>query len=235
MCGRFTLRTPLARVAELFELDSAGDWAAQQVPRFNVAPSQTVAAIRCNAGTRRRELVPLSWGLVPHWADDPAIGNRMINARAETVPDKPAFRDSFRRRRCLIPADGFYEWQKHARSKQPFFIRLRDDHPFAFAGLWDRWDKLGAPIESCTIITTDANELLKPLHDRMPVILDREGADRWLAAEDTDPEALLSLLRPYPAEQMAAYPVSTMVNSPRHEDQRCIEPAEREKTQRSLF
>jgi putative SOS response-associated peptidase YedK len=235
MCGRFTLRTPLARVAELFELDSTGDWVSRQPPRFNVAPSQTVAAIRWNPERHARELVPLAWGLVPHWADDPAIGNRMINARAETVSGKPSFRDAFRRRRCLIPADGFYEWQKRGRSKQPYFIRLKEEQPFAFAGLWDRWDKLGEPIESCTIITTDANELVKPLHDRMPVMLDRDEAGRWLAAESAEPEALQSLLRPFPAELMVAYPVSTVVNSPRYDGPECIEPAEQGKTQRSLF
>jgi putative SOS response-associated peptidase YedK len=235
MCGRFTLRTPLARVAELFDLSDVGDWAGRQHARYNIAPSQPVAAIRWNAERKARELVPLAWGLVPHWSDDRAIGNRMINARGESVASKPAFRDAFRRRRCLIVADGFYEWQKHEGGKQPFYIRLKNDSPFAFAGLWDRCERLAAPLESCTIITTDANELLKSVHDRMPVIFDREACQKWLDAAIEDADALQALLRPYPAEEMTAYPISTAVNSPRHDGPDCIEPADPAKRQGSLF
>lgn len=236
MCGRFTLRTPLARVAELFDLALIGDdWAAHQPPRFNIAPSQAVAAIRISADGQRRELVALDWGLVPHWADDPAIGNRMINARGETVATRPAFRDAFRRRRCLVLADGFYEWQRRDGAKQPYYIRLKDERPFAFAGLWDRWDKFETAIESCTIITTDANELVRPLHDRMPVVFDRQQADRWIAADGPDAQALQALLQPYAADQMVAYPVSTIVNNPRRDLPQCIEATEPPKMQGSLF
>jgi putative SOS response-associated peptidase YedK len=233
MCGRYTLRTPLARVAELFELDvDAEFWRSRERPRFNIAPSQEVAAIRLNS-QGKRELVPLVWGLVPRWADDPAIGNRMINARGETIAGKPAFRDAFRHRRCLIVADGFYEWQKLEGAKQPYYIRLKQDGPFAFAGLWERWDKRPKPLESCTIITTDANSLLRPLHNRMPVMLSREDCAEWLSSDDA--EALEGLLRPYPSEEMVAYPVGTTVNSPRNERPECIAPAKPPKTQGSLF
>ncbi len=235
MCGRFTLRTPLARVAELFDADAVDAWASRQLPRFNIAPSQAVAAIRWSVERDRRELVPLAWGLVPHWAHDPAIGARMINARAETVATKPAFRDAFRRRRCLVIADGFYEWQNRDGAKQPYYIRLKKDGPFAFAGLWDRSEKTDTPIESCTIVTTDANELLHPLHDRMPVVLDARASRQWLDAETSDPEALQKLLHPYPADAMIAYPVSTLVNSPRHDGPECIEAAAPQKKQGSLF
>ncbi len=235
MCGRFTLRTPLARVAELFDAVVIGDWAKRQQPRFNVAPSQIVAAIRAGAEPNRRELVPLAWGLVPFWSDDPTIGNKMINARAETLATKPAFRESFRKRRCLVIADGFYEWQKREGGKQPFFIRLKKDGPFAFAGLWARNDKLDAGIESCTIVTTDANALLRPLHQRMPVILDGDAIDQWLDPAIEDTAALETLLRPFDADKMTAYPVSTLVNSPRHESPDCIEPAEAAPRQGSLF
>jgi putative SOS response-associated peptidase YedK len=234
MCGRFTLRTPLARVAELFELGPPDEWALRQPPRFNIAPSQEVAAIRQRADGRR-ELVPLTWGLVPRWADDPAIGNRMINARAESVATRPAFRDAFRRRRCLVLSDGFYEWQKRGGAKQPYYIRLKEDRPFAFAGLWDYWDKSARPIESCTIITTDANDLVRPLHDRMPVILHRDAARQWLDAAGEDQARLQALLCPYAADEMVAYPVSSLVNSPRHDLPECIDSAAPSKKQGSLF
>ena len=235
MCGRFTLRTPLARVAEIFELGPVPEWARLQPPRYNVAPSQAVAAVRWNAEKARPELVPLDWGLVPHWADDPAIGNKMINARSETVATKPAFRDALRRRRCLVLADGFYEWQRQGSAKQPYYIRLKDQAPFAFAGLWDRWDKLGTLIESCTIITTTANDVLRPLHERMPVILNRQQCAAWLAEGALETPALQALLQPFPAEYMTAYPVGTVVNSPRHDVPQCIEPAAKGKVQQSLF
>ncbi len=159
----------------------------------------------------------------------------MINARAETLATKPAFRDAFRRRRCLVIADGFYEWHKRDGAKQPYFIHMKGDAPFAFAGLWARSEKFETPIETCTIVTTEANALLRPMHDRMPVILDREACDRWLDASVDDTAALEPLLHPYAAEAMAAHPVSTLVNSPRHEAADCIEPAEAAPRQGSLF
>ncbi|MEX2114728.1 MAG: SOS response-associated peptidase [Pirellulales bacterium] len=235
MCGRFTLRTPLARVAELFDAVAIGDWAKRQPPRYNIAPSQIVAAVRSNTAGDGRELVPLAWGLVPSWSDDAAIGNKMINARAETLATKPAFRDAFRKRRCLVIADGFYEWQKRGGAKQPYFIHMREDQPFAFAGLWARSERFETPIETCTIVTTEANALLRSMHDRMPVILDREACERWLDANVEDTAALEPLLRPHAADPMAAYPVSTLVNSPRHDAADCIEAAPSAPRQGSLF
>ncbi len=236
MCGRFTLRTPIKAVAEAFDLAPAEiDRAAEHPLRFNIAPTQPVAAIRWHAERHCRELVWLVWGLIPAWADDAAIGNRMVNARAETVAAKPAFRDAFRRRRCLVLADGFYEWKRASGAKQPHYIRLDEDRPFAFAGLWERWQKADVVIESCTIITTDANPLLRPLHDRMPVIVDDKRLDLWLDPTVREPKILEPLLRPYPAEKMVAYPVSTIVNSPRYDMPRCIERAAPEKLQGSLF
>lgn len=190
---------------------------------FNIAPTQKVAAVRVSAAGSR-ELCSLKWGLVPSWADDVAIGNRMINARAETVATKPAYRKAFKSHRCLIVADGFYEWQKTGRQKQPFYIRLKDDRPFGFAGVWEKWSKAGEPLESCSIITTGANELVAPIHDRMPVIVPPEAYDLWLSPDTQEVELLQSLLRPYPAEEMAAFPVSALVNSPTHNSPDCIRP-----------
>jgi putative SOS response-associated peptidase YedK len=225
MCGRFTLRAPASVVAEQFALFDVEPFA----PRFNIAPSQSVAVVRCVAEPAgvRRELALLRWGLVPSWADDPAIGNRLINARSETAAEKPAFRAAFRRRRCLVVADGFYEWQKVNSHKQPYFIRFRDDRPFAIAGLWESWEGVDhSAVESCVLLTTGPNELMRPIHDRMPVILPRETHDLWLDPGVEDSPRLVPLLVPYPAEPMAAYPIGTLVNNPRHDDPRCIEQIE---------
>jgi len=222
MCGRFTLRAPASVVAEQFGLFDAPPF----TPRFNVAPTQPVAVVRCSPeeAEPRRELAWLRWGLIPSWAKDAAIGNRLINARSETAAEKPAYRAAFRRRRCLVVADGFYEWQRTGRAKQPHFIHLRDDRPFAFAGLWETWEgPEEGPIESCTLLTTEPNELIEPIHNRMPVILATEDYERWLDPAVQQPNELVPLLRPYPADQMAAYPVSTYVNSPSRDDPRCIE------------
>lgn len=219
MCGRFTIRAPasvLARQFGLVQLDAFE-------PRYNVAPSQLVPVVRAGAAGGR-ELVWLKWGLVPEWALDPAIGNRMINARAETAATKPAFRDAIEKRRCLVVADGFYEWEGGGRAKQPFFIHLKDNAPFAFAGLWDRWTKKGDPLESCTIVTTDANDVLRPLHDRMPVILPPDHYAQWLDAGPQDPKALEGLLKPFPSETLAIEPVSRYVNNATHEGAECIAP-----------
>jgi putative SOS response-associated peptidase YedK len=219
MCGRFTLRTPAAALAERFFCDVPPDLA----PRYNVAPTQAVAAIRCRTGASGREFAWLRWGLVPAWARDPTGGKPMINARAETVHEKPAFRSAFRRRRCLILADGYYEWQKMGKAKQPFYIHLADGRPFSLAGLWERWGAAGAPdaIESCTIITTEANVLTQPIHDRMPVILRDADLGHWLDPQ-CDAELLRSLLVPYAADDLVAEPVSAYVNSPQHDDSQCI-------------
>ena len=210
MCGRFALYTPQEAVVRLFRLDDA----APLSPRYNIAPTQPVLAVRADEPAGR-EARMLRWGLVPFWAKDTGIGSRMINARGETIAEKPAFRQAFRRRRCLIPADGFYEWQKVPGGKQPWFISARDEVPLAFAGLWERWDNRGTedPVESCTIVTTAANATLAPLHDRMPVILGADAWDSWLAA-DTPSATLLDMLRPAANDLLAARPVSRRVNSP---------------------
>jgi len=201
-------------------------------PRFNIAPSQPAPVVRLapQQPEPQRQLVWLRWGLIPGWAKDPAVGNRMINARSETVAEKPAYRAALRRRRCLVAADGFYEWQRTGGRKQPYLIRMHDESPFAFAGLWEAWEGAeGACVESCTLLTTEPNELMRPIHNRMPVILAPEHYRRWLDPAVQQPELLLPLLRPYPGDQLRADPVSTFVNNPAHEGPRCIEP------QRDLF
>jgi putative SOS response-associated peptidase YedK len=218
MCGRFTLRTPAAILKDYFGLPALPGFP----PRYNIAPTQPVGAVRMAAAGR--EWVDLRWGLVPFWAEDPSVGSRMINARAETVGSKPAFRESFEQRRCLVAADGFYEWQRREDgSKQPYYMTIRDESPIAFAGLWDRWRQKGSGvvIESCTIITTRPNALLAPIHDRMPVILDADGATEWLRPEAVA-GALDVLLQPFPAERMRATPVSHRVNRPANDDPECI-------------
>jgi putative SOS response-associated peptidase YedK len=220
MCGRYTLRTPVEKLAEEFGFDAS---AVEVPPNYNVAPTQEVAAVLSEGGERRLEL--LRWGLIPSWADDPGIGSRMINARAETAPDKPSFRRAFRERRCLIPADGFYEWKRTNGAKQPYYIRMKEGRPFAFAGLWESWNDDGGPeIRSCAILTTAPNALAGEIHDRMPVILPAGSYDAWLDLE-AEKEELVSLLAPYPEAEMEAYPVSRFVNSPSNNDPRCIEPA----------
>jgi putative SOS response-associated peptidase YedK len=221
MCGRFTLTDPDADLAVQFNLPEIPD----MQPRYNIAPTQSVAAVRLAPEGATREMVLLHWGLIPFWAKDPTIGARMINARAETVADKPAFRHAFRRRRCLVVADGFYEWQKQDGGKQPYFIHLADGRPFAFAGLWELWKGPDeAIVQSCTLLTTEPNELMSPLHNRMPVILHPRDYGLWLDLDVQDPAQLTPLLRPYPAQQMDAYPVSRFVNRPGNDDPRCIEP-----------
>jgi putative SOS response-associated peptidase YedK len=222
MCGRFTLKTSGKVMAQAFGL--AEEPTLQ--PRYNIAPTQPVPIIRvlrANPETKQRELVPLRWGLVPSWADDPAIGNRMINARAESVASRPSFREALKYRRCLVPADGFYEWKKEGSRKQPVYIRRKDGQPFAFAGLWEEWERGGEVIESCTIITTEANDLMAEYHDRMPVILCPKDYDLWLDPDVQDPNLLEPLLRPCPSDELEVYPVSRLVNDPRHEDPKCVE------------
>ena len=219
MCGRFTLRTPTKDIVRAFGLADAPDLK----PRYNIAPTQQVAAIKLDPETGTRRLSLLRWGLIPSWADDPSIGNRLINARAETVAIKPTFRSAFKKGRCLIVADGFYEWKKVGKTKQPFFIRLKDDEPFAFAGLLEHWHRGDQVIDSATIITTEPNELMEGIHNRMPVILWPDDYDLWLEPDFHGEGKLLEMLRPYPAEEMTAYPVSTVVNNPRNETKECIE------------
>jgi putative SOS response-associated peptidase YedK len=221
MCGRFTLTLDPVDLREAFP------WlmvAEELKPRFNIAPTQPVAVV-ANDGKNRLDF--FLWGLIPSWAKDPEIGNRMINARAETLAEKPSFRAAFRRRRCLILADGFYEWQQQtgSKAKTPIYIRLKTKKPFAFAGLWENWNSPdGSQILSCTIITTTPNELLQSIHNRMPVILTPEVYPLWLSPQDKYPDELTALLRPYPAEEMTAYPVSRLVNSPENDVAECIQP-----------
>jgi putative SOS response-associated peptidase YedK len=220
MCGRFTQAAPGEAIAELFQLPAVPVLA----PRYNIAPTQDVAAVRASA-RGRRELVALHWGLLLPWAGERSVAARMINARAETLADKPAFRAAFRSRRCLVVADGFYEWQRLGGRKQPHFIGFADGRPFGLAGLWERWTGEGSgPVESCTIVTTAANEVVAPLHDRMPVILDPGQFPLWLDSEVRDPEALRPLLRPHAGAAMRAYPVSPLVNDPAHDLPACREP-----------
>jgi putative SOS response-associated peptidase YedK len=218
MCGRYTLRKPSREIAEAFDVPEVFEFP----PRFNIAPTQGVPVVRLAPDRAARGLDLLHWGLIPSWADDPAIGSRMINARAETVATKPAFRHAFKAKRCLVVTDAFYEWRKVDGRKQPYLIHLKDDRPFAFAGLWESWNKGGEPIESCTIITTEANELMAPIHDRMPVIVPESAYDLWLDTVVKDPGKLQPLLVPFPAEEMEAYPVSTLVNNPRNDVEECM-------------
>jgi putative SOS response-associated peptidase YedK len=219
MCGRFTLVSPFVAVTEHFHVSATTDLR----PRYNIAPGQNVLCVIRDGGNR---LEPLRWGLIPFWAKDPAIGNRLINARAETVAEKPSFRTAFTRRRCLIVADGFYEWRPAGKRKIPVYIFLKSKKPFGFAGLYETWKTPeGKELRTCTIITTDANDLIRPIHDRMPVILPGDVEDRWLDPQEGSRERLLSLLKPYPAGEMAAYEVSPVVNNAAHDAPDCILPA----------
>lgn len=210
MCGRFARKSNPKRLAREFNVAEVPD----AEPSYNVAPTHNILAVR--QGGDGREMTFLKWGLVPSWAKDASIGAKLINARSETVEEKPSFRDAFRRRRCIVPADGFYEWKREGDRKQPYFFRLRDERPFGFAGLWDRWEGEGGEvINSCAILTTEANGVLRPVHDRMPVILHQEDYETWLEAGERERALLRELLRPYTEEEMTGYPVSPAVNSTR--------------------
>ncbi len=222
MCGRFTLTIDPTALQEAFPWATVPD---DLSPRYNIAPSQMVAVIP-NTSENKVELY--KWGLIPSWAKDPTIGERMINARAETLAEKPSFRNAYHRRRCLILADGFYEWKQNPdlKTKQPMYIRLKNGAPFAFAGLWEAWK---APDETelrtCTIITTQPNALLETIHNRMPVILAPDDYAKWLSTEDRQPAQLEGLLVPYPAGEMVAFPVSKMVNRPELDSAELVKPA----------
>jgi len=221
MCGRYDLQATSEDLLEAFRLlRTPSDFS----PRYNIAPTQGVIAVRGAEGAN--EAVLLRWGLIPFWAKDAKIAARMINARAETIQEKPAFRTAFRRRRCLVPASGFFEWKASVnRSKQPFRIHHRDDQLLAFAGLWESWKNAETAIESCTIITTDANELMRPIHDRMPVILRKTDWDAWLNPESS-PDSLSDLLIPFGGDDLVAEPVSTVVNSVRNDSPECVKSVE---------
>jgi putative SOS response-associated peptidase YedK len=217
MCGRFTLTATPEQVAEQLGLAEAPAIAR----RYNIAPTQAVPVVRLVDQAR---VLDMTWGLVPHWAKDAAGGARMINARADTAPEKPAFRSAYKRRRCLIAADGFFEWRTQGKHKQPVWFRLRDGRVFAFAGLWEHWEGEGQRITSCTILTTDANELVRPVHDRMPVILDPGAQSLWLAPTELPPDLARDLLRPYDPAQMTATDVDPRVNNARIDDPDCVRP-----------
>lgn len=222
MCGRFTLLATGDEIAAEFDLPAPPDVR----PRYNIAPTQNVLAIRA-AADGIRDVATLHWGLIPPWSRDPSMAARMINARCETLTEKPAFRGAFKERRCLIPCSGFYEWRsiEGAKRKQPYFIRMANESLLALAGLWERGkDAEGKQIESCTVITTEPNDLIRPLHDRMPVILDRRNFDQWLNPSDSDLSKLTSLFCPFPGNRMVAFPVGLTVNAARNDTPACIEP-----------
>ena len=225
MCGRFTQRLPWRELQEFLDLVGTPQ---NLRPRYNVAPGQSIATVRLADGGRRLSM--LRWGLIPAWAKEPSIGYKMINARAETAHQKPSFRAAFKARRCLIPADGFYEWKREGKAKQPYLIGMKGGSGFVFAGLWESWRvpeglaltgslselASGDVLETCTILTTEANATLAPIHPRMPVILPPEAYDPWLGGEAVP-------LAPYPAKAMTLHPVSTLVNKPANDDERCAE------------
>jgi putative SOS response-associated peptidase YedK len=214
MCGRYNLRSNQRQLAELFGIADFPEFAQ----RWNIAPTQTILTVRAGGTTRPAFL---RWGLVPFWSKDPKAGPPLINARSETVREKPSFRAALKSRRCLIPASGFYEWKRDGKTKQPFHIGVADWRPFAFAGLWETWNKGPEPVESCCIVTTDANDLMRTIHDRMPVIVDPADFDEWLSGE---PDAAAELLRPFPPDAMIAYATNPVVNNARNDAPECIEP-----------
>jgi putative SOS response-associated peptidase YedK len=223
MCGRFTLTVDPADLQDTFPEYILS---AEGKPRFNISPTQPVLALQ-NGNNYIADY--FTWGLIPSWAKDPSIGSRLINARAETLAEKPSFRGGYKYKRCLIFADGFYEWKSEpgTKIKVPHFIRLKSGLPFTFAGLWDEWHAPdGSTIKSCTIITTEPNALMSRLHDRMPVILPPAAHRQWLEPTPQKPEALQPLLVPYPAEEMIAYPVSTLVNSPANDRAELVVPVQ---------
>lgn len=225
MCGRFTLtQLDPDLLSATFSLPDVPNLP----PRYNIAPTQPVATVVRDAETDQNALLVMHWGLIPHWAKDPTIGSRLINARAETLAEKPSFRSALRYRRCLVVADGFYEWRAQPDGpKVPMYISLHDHRPFGFAGLYERWTEpeSGETVLSCTIITTTPNALLASIHNRMPVILPPERFDAWLDPSETDGARVLPLLKPYPAEEMIAYPVSRRVNAPTVDSPDLIERA----------
>ena len=223
MCGRYTLASNATSLTESFP---EFEFLDELTPRYNITPTQPIAVVP-NSGTGRVEFY--RWGLIPSWAKDPKIGNRMINARSETLAEKPSFRNAYKRRRCVVLADGYYEWRKEdgGGPKTPFYIRLESEKPFGFAGLWETWTPSGEtePVLSCSIITCAANELTEPIHHRMPVILDRDAYDLWLEPDECHPTTLNHLLTPYAQEEMIAFPVSRLVNQPKNDSPECILPA----------
>jgi len=233
MCGRYRLSRRKQIIEEHFDSVSGDeDWS----PRYNVAPTQSVLVIRQNPKEAVRELSLFRWGLIPSWAKDPAGAAQMINARSETAATKPAFRDALKSRRCVIPADGFYEWMRTAKAKQPYCFEVNGGELFAFAGIWDRWkDPSGNWVKTCSILTTTPNAVTSPIHDRMPVILDPDDYDQWLDPGMTSVGAASELLKPYDARQMRCYPITTRINSAANDDAECCHQVELAQTQMRFF
>ncbi len=218
MCGRFYLVSPASELAQQFQMELPN-----LRPRYNIAPQQVALACRFEHDRRRPAL--LQWGLVPGWANDPTIGERMINARCETAAEKPSFRNALRSRRCLIPADGFFEWRRAGPRKQPFAFRMKEGGAFALAGIWEHWERPEGLLQTFAVLTTAPNDVMRPVHDRMPVILAPSEYDLWLDPAVRDPGRLARLFEPYPAEAMSAYPVTMRVNSPTNDDPMVLEEA----------
>jgi putative SOS response-associated peptidase YedK len=219
MCGRYSLAAPAEEIAEAFGLPELPPLA----PRYNIAPTQGVPVVRSVAGGGR-ELAEVRWGLIPHWFVEPGSGPPLINARAESVAARPAFRDAFRGQRCVLPASGFYEWQRLERGKQPHYVRRRDGRLLGLAGLWERWVGAGEVLESCTVITVPANDALVGIHDRMPAVLSGEALERWLDPAASGPGELVRLLIPCPSAELDVYPVSPRVNRAENDDAGCVVP-----------
>jgi putative SOS response-associated peptidase YedK len=233
MCGRYRLSRRKQLVEEYFDAASGDeDWG----PRYNIAPTQPVPVIRQHPREPVRDLSLVRWGLVPSWAKDTSAAARMINARSETAAAKPVFRDALRFRRCLVPADGFYEWSRTGKAKQPYCFEVNDGELFAFAGLWDRWrDPNGTAVETCSILTTAPNAVTAPVHDRVPVILDPDSYDLWLDPGMNNAAAASEMLKPYDARAMQCYPISTRINSVANDDEECSRPVEIANSQNRLF
>jgi putative SOS response-associated peptidase YedK len=233
MCGRYRLSRRKQIIEEHFE---TADWQEDWSPRFNIAPTQQVPVIRQNPKEPVRQISSMRWGLVPSWAKDTSGAARMINARSETAATKPAFRDPLKSRRCLIPADAFYEWARTGASKQPFCFEVGDGGLFAFAGLWERWrDPSGQWVKSCSILTTTPNALTSAIHDRMPVILDRDSYDLWLDPGMQNVAAVSEMLKPYDAKSMRSYPVSTRINHVANDDEECSRQVQISEAHNRLF
>jgi putative SOS response-associated peptidase YedK len=233
MCGRYRLSRRKQLVEEYFDCSSdESDWS----PRYNIAPTQLIPVIRQNPKEPVRELSLLRWGLMPSWAKDPSVAAKMINARSETASTKPAFRESLKSRRCLIPTDGFYEWVRTGKAKQPFCFEVNEGRLFAFAGIWDRWkDPTGNWIKTFSILTTTPNAVTSAVHDRMPVILDPDSYDLWLDPGMQNVAAISELLKPYDARLMRSYPISSRINHVANDDEECSRPVEVVETQDRLF
>jgi putative SOS response-associated peptidase YedK len=232
MCGRYRLSRRKQIIEEYFDSTSGEqEWS----PRYNIAPTQPIPVIRQNPKDPIRELSLLRWGLIPSWAKESSISAKMINARSETAATNPAFRDPFKFRRCLVPADGFYEWQRKGKTKQPYCFEIGDGELFAFAGIWDCWKDGATTLETCSILTTTPNVVTSAIHDRMPVILDPDSYDLWLDPGMRDVSAASEMLKPYDAQQMRCYPVSPRINRVANDDEECSLPVELTEIQTGLF